>query len=259
MPFMNLPTEMVIIIAKSLDDNRDLAMLARTCRFLYNVANPILYARNAKNEGSSALLWAGKTGSMETAKLCIKYGANVDTYADDLRTPLILAADNGHVKLAEVLLACPGTYISECDVDGNSATFLAAKNDDPEMLDLLLHHGADADQVHRDGMGLLHIPDLSIRAMQILLRYGANPGQMDSAGKTPLTRAVKSGSIPHVALLLDWSAGDMTGPADLQDDPLAMALDHQDEDILRLLLKHGVQNSFALTLQVLLYSIRQSS
>jgi hypothetical protein len=40
---------------------------------------------------------------------------------------------------------------------------------------------------------------------------------------------------------------------------LAMALDHQDEDILRLLLKHGVQNSFALTLQVLLYSIRQSS
>ncbi|OKP00774.1 hypothetical protein PENSUB_7705 [Penicillium subrubescens] len=50
MPFMNLPTEIVINIAKSLDDNRDLVMLARTCRSLYDVANPILYARNAKDE-----------------------------------------------------------------------------------------------------------------------------------------------------------------------------------------------------------------
>lgn len=41
---------------------------------------------------------------VETAELCIKNGANVDTYADDLRTPLILAVDNDHVKLAELLL-----------------------------------------------------------------------------------------------------------------------------------------------------------
>jgi ankyrin repeat protein len=41
----------------------------------------------------------------------------------------------------------------------------------------------------------------------------------------------------------------MTGPEVLHDDPLAMTLDRQDEDILRLLLKHGVQNSFALALR----------
>jgi ankyrin repeat protein len=40
-----------------------------------------------------------------------------------------------------------------CEIDGNGATFLAARNEDTEILELLLHHGADADQVQRDGMG----------------------------------------------------------------------------------------------------------
>jgi ankyrin repeat protein len=196
----------------------NLRRLPERAGFLYEVANPILYARNVKDEGSSALLWTGKTGMVETTKLCIEHGANLNAYADDHRTALIHAADNGHIKLAELLLACPSTYVSTCDIDGHSATFLAARNDSPEMLDLLLRHGADADQVHHDGMGLLHIPDLLFRAMQILLRYGANPGQMDSAGNTPLSMAIESGSIPHVTLLLEWGAGDITGPADLQDD-----------------------------------------
>ncbi|KAJ5891983.1 uncharacterized protein N7473_008211 [Penicillium subrubescens] len=193
-------------------------------------------------KGSSALLWAGKTGSVETAKLCIKYDANLNAYADDHRTALIHAADNGHIKLAELLLACPATCISACDIEGNSATFLAARNDSPEMLLLLLRHGADAGQVHRDGMGLLHIPDLSFRVMRILLWHGANPGQMDIAGDTPLSRAVKSRSLAHVNLLLKWAAGRITGPVDLPDDPLVVAIERQYEDILRLLLRHNLQS-----------------
>ncbi|KAJ5390671.1 uncharacterized protein N7496_001739 [Penicillium cataractarum] len=85
--------------------------------------------------------------------------------------------------------------------------------------------------------------------MQTLLRWGANPGRMDSTGKTPLSRAVKSRSIRGVDLLLQFGAGNMTGPANLEDDPLTVVLDSQDENILRLLLKNGVHSSRAITLQ----------
>lgn len=249
MPLLNLPTEIIIIVAKSIEHPGEHATLARTSRFLYEVAIPILYARNAKYKGSSALLRAAKMGMTETVKLCIKYGANLNACTEDHRTALIHAADNGHVEIAELLLADQATHISACDMTGDSATYLAARNNNPDMLETLLRHGADADQVHRDGMGLLHMPDLSSEIMRMLLQYGANPGQMDSAGNTPLSKAVKSRNFQHMVLLLICGAGSMIGPADLEDDPLAVALHRQDEDILRLLLSYGVHSSFAIHLR----------
>ncbi|KAJ5390670.1 uncharacterized protein N7496_001738 [Penicillium cataractarum] len=139
MELINLPTELILIIANSVENHRELPALASTCRFLYEVANPILYAHNAKYEGSFALPWATKMGIMETVKLCIEHGANLNAHDGDRRTALIHAADNEDTELAELLLDIPTTYISACDIDGNSATFLAARNDDAEMLDLLLH------------------------------------------------------------------------------------------------------------------------
>lgn len=56
------------------------------------------------------------------------------------------------------------------------------------------------------------------------------------------------------AKLVGWSSSShlsrtMTGPANLEGDPLTVALDCQDEDILHLLLKDGVYSSYAINLQ----------
>jgi hypothetical protein len=79
MSLMQLPNELLLMIAEEIKDRWTLGALARTNMRLYHLCNGILYDYNARFGNSSALLWAALTGNLATAKLSLVNGGNVNT------------------------------------------------------------------------------------------------------------------------------------------------------------------------------------
>lgn len=78
MELSNLPNELLIAVG-NFADRPSLSALASTSRQLYSLLNPLLYRRNAKEKDSSALIWAADWGRLDTAKLCLSHGADINT------------------------------------------------------------------------------------------------------------------------------------------------------------------------------------
>lgn len=78
--------------------------------------------------------------NVEAAKRLIAQGANVNA-RDHNQTPLIRAAQNGHIQIMRVLLD-HGADVNALDESGRTALMIAAGSSDPEMVRLLLSKGA---------------------------------------------------------------------------------------------------------------------
>ncbi len=91
--------------------------------------------------GFTALLFAARHGDVESARLLLDAGADVDAPAADGNSPLVLAAISGHGRLAEFLLdrgADPHAAGA-----GYSALHAAVLRADPALVQALLAAGAD--------------------------------------------------------------------------------------------------------------------
>lgn len=92
--------------------------------------------------GYTALLFAGRIGDVESAKLLLAAGADVDAADSWGVTPLVLAAHSGFLELVTVLLG-EGADANAAGA-GFSALHLAVMRRDEAMARVLLEHGADA-------------------------------------------------------------------------------------------------------------------
>jgi ankyrin repeat protein len=95
----------------------------------------------APKGGSTPLLFAARVGDLDSAKLLVAAGANVDDAGPDGNSVLVVAAHSGQGKLAEFLLdkganpnASGGGYI---------ALHVAVLTGDVELVKTLLAHGAN--------------------------------------------------------------------------------------------------------------------
>ncbi|MFO0714714.1 MAG: ankyrin repeat domain-containing protein, partial [Sandaracinus sp.] len=70
----------------------------------------------------------------------------------------------------------------------------ATENEDPRILEALLHLGWDANEADEEGDTALHRVLGDVARVRLLLRYGANPLQSNAVGVTPLTLAEEQ---PH--------------------------------------------------------------
>lgn len=87
--------------------------------------------------------------NVEAARKVIAQGANVNA-RDHGQTPLMRAAQNGHIRVMEVLLE-HGADVNAQDDDGRTALMMAAGASDPGMVRLLLDRGARIDIKDHDG------------------------------------------------------------------------------------------------------------
>lgn len=124
MEFFKLPNELILALG-DVADAPTLSALASTSRRLHSLLNPLLYRRNAREQRSYALVWAAENGRIDTAKLCLSHGADINTalwLEEEPRwgridvlafigavspsgTPLHYAARRGHDDLVKYLLA----------------------------------------------------------------------------------------------------------------------------------------------------------
>jgi ankyrin repeat protein len=146
------------------------------------------------------------------------------------------AAGRGE-RLRELLDADPDA-IRERTPDGFTALGLAAFLGGPEVVRILLEHGADADDDADNPFGVRPVHAASAahdpETMRLLLEAGADPNQRQRGGFVPLHEAAHTDDVEMARLLLEHGA-DPTLTADDGRDARRMAADDGNTRVAALL------------------------
>jgi ankyrin repeat protein len=134
-------------------------------------------------------------------------GAGVDFMHKSGRTPLHLAAENGHTSIVEVLLT-KGAHVNAVDRDRAIPLHFATKNGHKNIVKTLLENGASVNCIYRSGKTSLHLAAESghTNIVKVLLENGAEVNYVDIDEKTPLHLAVENVHIKVVKALLQKGA-----------------------------------------------------
>ena len=138
---------------------------------------------------------------------------------------MVEAARNGRLLELRAIL-----HLTDVDVDspkdrsGSAAVYLAAANGHTEVLQLLLHSGADPDAGSKSGLTTVHQAARMghAKALQLLLQSGANPHTADSNGWTAVFWAAAGGHTKALQLLLQSGASPNAVAKD-GDTPVSIA------------------------------------
>ena len=154
--------------------------------------------------GFTPLLFAARHGDVESARLLLAAGADVNDAAADGISVLVLAAHSGHAALVDFLLE-RGVDVAAAEV-GYTALHAAVLRGDLGMIEALLAHGADPNarltkgtRVPRDTNHwvlssylagatpfLLAAKYAEPEIMRLLVEHGADPLLPTNDGTTPL-------------------------------------------------------------------------
>ncbi len=150
--------------------------------------------------GTTALQAA--LGHIETMKVLIAAGADVNATNKYGSTSLIWAAHFGQTEAAQVLLAS-GADVNLKNQRGITPLMDAAIMGHPEIVELLLAKGADVNATLKDGWTALMLAAGAgyTQVVQLLLAAGANMNAKTKDGKTALSIAAEEGHTDIVQLL----------------------------------------------------------
>jgi ankyrin repeat protein len=178
------------------------------------------------------------------AEVLLAYGAEVDVKDKSGNTPIHFAAENGHSKLIDLLIA-KGAVISKDDklLADEEASFTAVWRNQVDVLKVFLDRGADVNAADRWGWSLLHYTtwEGNTDTTKMLLEKGANPNIVErTEGRTPLHYAAFRGRKTVAEMLLAHGAN-----IDTRDwygkTPLTLAKENGHTEIVELLRKHGAK------------------
>ncbi|KAL1853979.1 hypothetical protein VTK73DRAFT_8855 [Phialemonium thermophilum] len=193
---------------------------------------------------SSATTLAVSFGSLPMIEgfMCRK-GFDPSLPTESGKTPLHLAAWNGHFSVVELFLTHLQLPPEPRDGSGRTPLHLASMGRYKSIAELLLSRGADFNA--QDSVGrtaLHHAAEWNAESvLELLLSRGADPEIKDGWGSTPLHKAATDGYKSITELLLSWGANRNT-----QDDnglsPLHLAIDCRREGVAGLLLSRGANH-----------------
>ena len=166
------------------------------------VENPAGVNLRDRRGGVTPLMHAAALGSLDTMRLLLDKGADVNARSAAGATALMwAAADPAKVKL----LVERGADVKLASESGRTALLLAAMSDQSaETVRLLLGRGADAKVLDREQTSTLVSAAYGndTDALRQLLKAGAPVNQANVAGSTPLMNAAANGNLEAVKLLL---------------------------------------------------------
>lgn len=186
----------------------------------------------------SSLLNAVLSGNTEAVQLLVNFGA------DDLGwSPLHRAVATQDAKLVKDILQADPPIINNVDGIGVYPIQYAIFGNDTLILDSLFSYGADLSVINEDlgDVSLIHIAayfDISLEALDWVIKHTENIEVQDSEGSTALAYAAETGSTENIQLLLD--AGANMESQDIDNyTPLHHAIEHHNIEAVELLVEAG--------------------
>lgn len=216
---------------------------------------------SANDFGATPLMWCA--GDLAKARYLLSKGANVKARSKVGRTPLMIAANcDGSAEIARLMIE-KGADVKAKDEGGATVLETAATVNNLEVARLLLANGADVNTVDEGGFTPLSQAagngDRATEMVRLLLDHGAKVnvasgdtvetvknGPIRIGWITPLHMAAAQANFETVELLV--KAGSKVNAKDIRGlTPLALAVatDHADPRIARLLLEHGADPAIA--------------
>jgi hypothetical protein len=123
----------------------------------------------ADSDGYTPLMVAVQRGNKETATYLLDNGAEVNHANNGKMTALSLAVNNADYALSELLIG-KGAHVNHAISPGRTILLLAEEKGDDELIDLLLANGAEASK-RPDFSRIITGPDLSFNAKDFTLGY----------------------------------------------------------------------------------------
>jgi len=161
--------------------------------------------------GDTILEIASDVGNYQIASCLIEKGANLNSQNVDNWVPLMSAVDKGHSDVVELLLekGAKADFIANNGKEGQvTALFLAVKNGDIKIINILLDWGADINQQNDEGWTALMTAVVMARAdlVKILIEKGADVNKeanLKGAGKRTAMMLAKNKKRKEIIDLLE--------------------------------------------------------
>jgi len=194
--------------------------------------------------GYSALAKAISWKKNRIAKMMLEKASksDIENWAKEKRFDQMLcdAAYNGNLEMCELLLKAGANVNGE----GTFSTALqtASMYNHPEIVKLLLEHGAETD--HKDFKGntslILAASEGNIEIVKMLLAHGADIQAKNNGGWTALMQAALFGRMETMKYLLEHGANaNDKAESERNITVLMLACDSGKEESVKLLLEHG--------------------
>lgn len=193
-------------------------------------------AEYAKDNSASALILAANNGYTATVNLLLNHKADVN-YSDEKKmTSLGYAVRNDDLEMVKLLLS-RGAHLIVSNDTGNTALHFATS---PEMVTLLLEQkNIESNAVNKSGETALHFA-INLGYMELIKRLiesknGCDPNLLDKYNRSPLYYAVLKQNIQIVEYLLSH----IKNPNDRDQkntSPLALAVSKNNVTIIKMLL-----------------------
>jgi ankyrin repeat protein len=176
--------------------------------------------------GVTALAVAAVEADPAIVDALLRAGADVEQSNHQGQTPLMVVARTGRVETAQLILARNAMVNASEGFGGQTALMWAAAQKHPEMIRLLIAHGAEVDaraKVHDWQRRVTAEPRIKI---------------MQTGGFTPLLYAARGGCVACIEPLVAGGADvDLSDPYGMT--PLVLALYNRQFDTAMALIEHG--------------------
>ena len=140
-----------------------------------------------ERHGATALHWA-VFGGEQAVRTLLEAGANPNLTDFGGETPMYWAAARKKMALADLLIEYGADVNLASERNANSAIFIAARNNKPQVVEYYLRHGANLAASNKLGQTALHaaVSGRHLSMVELLLKLGVPIDSKDAEGNTAI-------------------------------------------------------------------------